>query len=925
MRGLAIALLSLIFNLGLAISATYYVAPPPTGTNTNPCTQAEPCDFQTALTNAAGDNEDSTIIVAPGTYNLTSTLTYNIAGGDGKLTIEAQDPNNKPVLDGQNARQIMNINTFGADDSGNDITVRNLVFQNGYNNSVTSYGGGLWITTDAADVTVEGCEFSNNTAYYTTGGGAVIYSGSGNVTLTDNSFTGNTARYRGGGAYVYAGSNANLNNNNFESNSTFDNASSAIDHGGGAYVYADGNANLTGNNFTDNISVRRGGGAYVYAGNDANLVGNNFTGNQSNHYGGGGAYVYASNNANLTDNNFTNNSAGGRGGGAYVGTDNNTNLDNNTFSNNTAGYGGGIYVNAGVNANLNSNTFDSNRASVANGGGAYIRTTGGDANLGNNTFTGNESTLGNGGGAYVDASNNANLTDNNFSGNRARGKGSGIAVFTGGDVNLDGNSFNNNFHPYYSSLLYNEGGGAYVSASNNANLTDNNFTNNRAGNKGGGAVVFAGDDANLDGNSFSSNRARFGSGVYADNATLTNNIIYGNSGAIRGGGAYVSNATLINNTIYNNTAYYGGGVYVYGDVNDAFMTNNTIYGNTAGGLGGGVYTVLSNNSAQAHIYNNVIWGNTANMGGNDGDDFYADTDGNGDGLGSPINIFNNNFGSNSKFSTAQSEDFVITDTDNYIHGNNLKEDPMFTDPTNGDFHLQLNSPVINRGNNNAPALPATDFEGDQRIIGGVVDMGADESPYIPPVSEPVFGNRKLSNGSTIKVEDGLFSSVTELSSSPYDCQVPPNVSVISLWLRFVAKVDTGKKGVWIELELTQPVPADAKIGKCTTEGFKLLDNVEVNGNRIRFFVEDGGEYDYDGRVDGYVRDPFAVVVDNTAGQPEQQQPEQPESGQGEEQPSTPPSYMPTSGGGGGGCNTGGMSILLSLLVFAVPFLRRLRG
>lgn len=59
-----------------------------------------------------------------------------------------------------------------------------------------------------------------------------------------------------------------------------------------------------------------------------------------------------------------------------------------------------------------------------------------------------------------------------------------------------------------------------------------------------------------------------------------------------------------------------------------------------------------------------------------------------------------------------------------INSSNVDFDPLFDDTETQ--HLLAGSPMIDAGNATAPALPSTDIDGEKRIMGAAVDIGADE-------------------------------------------------------------------------------------------------------------------------------------------------------------------------------------------------------
>jgi hypothetical protein len=113
------------------------------------------------------------------------------------------------------------------------------------------------------------------------------------------------------------------------------------------------------------------------------------------------------------------------------------------------------------------------------------------------------------------------------------------------------------------------------------------------------------------------------------------------------------------------------------------------------------------------IYNNIIYGNTMTGADAVGPDLYIYNE-----ASQVVNLFNNDLDYNTVDRT-----FIIRDDKNFTEAFNRDNvDPLFVSAP-ADYHLTVNSPVINAGDNAVPSVPADDLDGNFRCE---VDMGAYE-------------------------------------------------------------------------------------------------------------------------------------------------------------------------------------------------------
>jgi hypothetical protein len=305
-------------------------------------------------------------------------------------------------------------------------------------------------------------------------------------------------------------------------------------------------------------------------------------------------------------------------------------------------------------------------------------------------------------------------------------------AYKGGGIYCGGSDFISGCLITSNTAWGNFAGGVFGGTVSNCTVLNNYCVNNGA--NGGGAAYSSLINCTIVGNV-----CTFGGGAYF--CTLTNCVVRNNV-ALSGGGA--DNCTLYNCAVSNNVAMLtaaassgtqilGGGLY-FCTANNCLISFNRVvnqYGDTRVVEGGG--------AAYSTLNNCLVFMNTANQYFGGGGGTYQGT------LNNCTVVDNSTYATaGGTYNSTVNNSIIRFNGANYSGGTfsycttiplppgtgNFTNDPVFVNNA-GNFNLQSNSPCINAGNN-AYAENATDLNGNPRIVGGTVDIGAYE--YQTPVS-----------------------------------------------------------------------------------------------------------------------------------------------------------------------------------------------
>ncbi len=253
-----------------------------------------PADLSGALGAGSASTAATHRIGSSGTLNLCPGTWYaeiTVAAAD--ATISGIGGASAVILSGDGDGSVVNT-THGAGSLAlNDLTIQGGSAKN---------GGGLLSSVSGAQITLDGCTVSANTAEY--GAGIAVYGA--DLTLTDSTIAANSASQQGGGVLTQSAT-----------------------------------LSMAGTVITGNDAAAYGGGVFAYD-TPVSVINSDLSGNDCSGGWGGGLYVYYGS-VDIQGSSFTNNVA--ESAGALRLRDTTATIDTTTISGNqTASYAGGIFV-----------------------------------------------------------------------------------------------------------------------------------------------------------------------------------------------------------------------------------------------------------------------------------------------------------------------------------------------------------------------------------------------------------------------------------------------------------------------------------------------------------------------------------------------------------------------------------------------------
>ncbi|MCK5509273.1 MAG: right-handed parallel beta-helix repeat-containing protein [Desulfobacterales bacterium] len=300
------------------------------------------------------------------------------------------------------------------------------------------------------------------------------------------------------------------------------------------------------------------------------------------------------------------------------------------------------------------------------------------------------------GGGYAIRNSSATFIDCEFFENEASSNG-GALYIVDSTVNIENCIFGKN-------TAGDSGGGIYITGNSSSEIINSNFKENNS-QRYGGAIDCQHNvgDILISKCSFSKNRtelwggaldAEYVSSLAVESCIFSENVSSGWGGAIHdswGASITVTNSVFIGN---RTLAGGGGGIKVYPG-NATEIINCTFFQNHASHYGGAI-----DGCSPLRVSNAILWDNYAPNGQ---EHLCHDPD----------------------LQHIMIISYSDIDQDGFAGSNgNIRQDPLFIDPENGDVHLQYGSPCIDTGT--SEGAPNYDIDRDVRPQGSSYDMGADE-------------------------------------------------------------------------------------------------------------------------------------------------------------------------------------------------------